>query len=329
MRRSRTVAIASLVVLLAAHALTVAAPPVQPRRPLRVASNGAGPAAGQQAAPQSRAPFELTPAQLNFIDNVLDMWEKKSAQVNTFTCKFIRWDYDPVFAEKVKDNLRSEGHGEIKYRAPDHGVFRMHEISEWDAIKQQYVQRKDALDLPHWVCNGKSIFEFNHTKKQLIEHKLPPEMQGQGIADGPLPFVFGAKAKTLKSRYFIRDITPTAEVGKQIWLDIYPRFQRDAANFERAELILTDPDFLPFALQLYLPGAAAFAAQRQQPPRTAYVFQERKVNAFLDRFSFSEPKPPLTWKKVVEEAPSPAVQQARPPAHPNERQALRSGRRAG
>lgn len=319
MRRSRTATTLSLVLVLAAHEFALAAPPVQPRRPLRMANNPAGPAAAQQAPPQPRAPFELTPAQVNFIDNVLDMWEKKSAQVNTFTCKFIRWEYDPVFAAKAKDNLRSEGRGEIKYRAPDHGVFRMREISEWDEIKKEYVKRKDALDLPHWVCDGKSIFEFNHTKKQLIEHKLPPEMQGKGIADGPLPFVFGAKAATLKARYFIRDITPTAEVGKQIWLDIYPRFQRDAANFEHAELILTDPDFLPFALQLYLPGAGAFTAQRRQPPRTAYVFQDRNVNAFLDRFSFKEPAKPFGWQKVVEEPPS--VQQAQPPAKANARQA--------
>ena len=43
-----------------------------------------------------------------------------------------------------------------------------------------------------------------------------PEMQGQSIGDGPLPFLFGAKADTMKSRYWIREITPNRQHGRRI-----------------------------------------------------------------------------------------------------------------
>ena len=82
----------------------------------------------------------------------------------------------------------------------------------------------------HWVCNGTSIYEFRHGDRQLRETKLPPELRGKAISDGPLPFVFGAKADTLKKRYFMRLVTPPG-VTDQIWLESLPRFQADAANF--------------------------------------------------------------------------------------------------
>ena len=80
-------------------------------------------------------------------------------------------------------------------------------------------------------------------KKQLIERKLPPEMQGKAIADGPLPFVFGAKADQLKRRYWMRDITPEEDIGKRIWLEAVPKLQQDAANFQKATIDSHRPRF--------------------------------------------------------------------------------------
>ena len=44
-------------------------------------------------------------------------------------------------------------------------------------------------------------------------------MQGEAIADGPIPFIFGAKVDKMKQRYWIRDITPKEEIGKRTWLE--------------------------------------------------------------------------------------------------------------
>ena len=74
-------------------------------------------------------------------------------------------------------------------------------------------------------------------------------MQGKAISDGPLPFVFGAKADTLRKRYFMRIITPPG-VTDQIWLESLPRYQADAANFSKVELILQARDLMPFAIQI-------------------------------------------------------------------------------
>ena len=94
----------------------------------------------------------------------------------------------------------------------------------------------------HWVCDGKSVFEFNHKAKQLIETTLPPELRGKAIADGPLPFMFGAKAESIKNRYWIRQLEREGEQAP--WrLEFVPKFR--GADYSRIRLSLDAARFLP------------------------------------------------------------------------------------
>jgi len=242
--------------------------------------------------PRPQVPFRLTQAEEKALDEVLNKWEQRNEKIKTYKCRFTRWDYDPAFGPKQHNFLKAEGHGEIKYKAPDHGSYHMLDMQE-STKDGKYEEKKEGLE--HWVCDGESIFEFAPREKHLIQHKLPPEMRGKAIIDGPLPFVFGAKAEQLKKRYFLRDITPKTSAGKEVWLEAYPRYQRDAANFQRVELILTEKDFLPYALQLYLPGTQ----------RTVYQFEQASVNSLFGAVDFMAPRVPFGWQKVVEEAPRP------------------------
>ena len=104
----------------------------------------------------------------------------------------------------------------------------------------------EAERAEHWVFDGKSIWEYNSARKQVIEHRLPPELQGSRLVDGPLAFgfpvasfsgllsllgsplppashfPFAAKAEELKQQYYIRTITP-ADRHDEVWLEAYPR----------------------------------------------------------------------------------------------------------
>ena len=74
----------------------------------------------------------------------------------------------------------------------------------------------------HWVCDGNSVYEINHQTKQLIETKLPPDMRGKAIAEGPLPFMFGAKKDTIRARYWIREI-PRKQAADPYHLEFVPK----------------------------------------------------------------------------------------------------------
>ena len=148
-------------------------------------------------------------------------------------------------------------------------------MTEFDAGRSVYVPRSEGLD--YWLCDGKAIYEFNSQKKQLIERRLPPQLQGKAITDGPLPFIFGAKVEQLKRRYWMRDVTPKDEIGKSVWLEAWPKSQQDAANFQRATVILNDSDFMPLGLQIILPGIQSKDPKKPQANQ-AYSFDDSKIN---------------------------------------------------
>jgi TIGR03009 family protein len=267
------------------------------------AGNAAPAVPGAAAArPGPRPPFELTESQQQLLDQILLRWETQSDKVKTFKCGFRRWEYNPTFGPEKFEYLMSESRGDIKYAAPDRGEFHVTEFKEYENAKKDYVVRTEGLE--HWVCNGKAIFEFNRAKQRLIERPLPPDLQGKAISEGPLPFIFGAKADQLKRRYWMRDVTPKEQIGKEIWLEAVPKFQQDAANFQRATVILAEPDFMPAALQIIPPGAAN-KNPKAQPANTAYQFVEGKVNNWAGTWDFTAPRltPAMIvqgWKHVIE-----------------------------
>ena len=231
---------------------------------------------------EPQAPFTLTLEEQRQVDWVLQKWEALGKTVKTFECKVWRFEYDRVFGPDSGGGPPRPTHrdeGKIWYAAPDKGRFEI------------YGDRAEK-----WICDGKAIYEYNYTKKQVIQYDLPPELQGQGIADGPLPFLFGSTAADLRNRYWIRLTQPPPGVTGQIWLEAHPKFQKDRANFKRAEMILREDDLRPVALMLVLPN----------DNRVSYRFDDLKINAknLLGEWFSSDPfRPtvPLGWQRVVEQ----------------------------
>jgi len=239
---------------------------------------------------------------------LLAAWEARSAAVKTWSCTFRKWEYNawsPADAQGERLAF-AESTGELKYAAPDKGLFRIKESRQWNPQTRRYEVRGGESG-EHWVCNGESIYEFRHTDRQLRETKLPPEMRGKAISDGPLPFVFGARAETLKKRYWMRIITPP-NATDQIWLEALPRFQADAANFSKVELILRSRDLMPFAIQIFKPGGRDQDVY-QFDPNTNLI--DKGLDLFRD---FAKPTTPFGYKYILEEVP--AGPQAATPAVP-------------
>ena len=154
---------------------------------------------GAPAQPQplyAAPPFVLSPQEEAELDGLLKAWEKQSQGVKYFYCEFNRLEYNPAFAGGNPNQLTTESQGEIKFAAPDKGLFRVTAISNYvlDPKTRNYVKQK-AVPTEWWTCDGKSMFQVDADKKEVLETPLPPQMQGAAIADGPLPFVFGQRPK--------------------------------------------------------------------------------------------------------------------------------------
>ncbi len=242
----------------------------------------------------------MNPAHEQYVDQVLKYWEYKSSQVKRYRCDFRRWEYDPVFGPP-SDTFKTYSEGVVKYSAPDKGLFRVDKSSEYQAPRDNGGQPSYVLASPekleHWVCDGRWVWEFDYQNTRLIQTELPPEMRGQSIGNGPLPFLFNAKAEDIKRRFWIRARKPE-ESKNEYWLEAIPRTQQDAANFKMIHLYIDATDYLPKAMVLFGNGKAA--------SRTTYEFANREVNFSilaeqLNLFhrEFYEPAAPSGWQKVV------------------------------
>jgi TIGR03009 family protein len=268
---------------------------------------------------QPQAPFQLTGQQQSELVAMLRAWEERGSRIRTLSCEFVRWDYDDVFGMREPPDPRTpnvpgrpiprrESRGEIRYASPDKGVYRLSDVKDFAGVnggEKKYTPRPEAGE--HWICDGLAIWEYNFVKQQLIERKLPPELQGEGISEGPLPFLFGAKADKLMQRYFLRIATPPSVQG-QVWLEAHPRFQLDAANFRKTTLILDQRTLLPFAMEVVLPNEKQWHVHQ---------FQDHVVNDPLRIFKADAFRPalPRGWTKV-DESPRPLGPPARPVSGP-------------
>jgi TIGR03009 family protein len=261
-------------------------------------------------APQSPVPppFQITAIEQQHVDQILQMWENESSKVNTFSGRFEQWEYDLVFGPGTQiPAIKSSGL--LTYSKPDKGSFEIKEIRRYQP-QDPNAQPQDADWVlqesevgAHWVCDGKAVFEYKHENKQLVVQPLPPNMQGKEIVNGPLPFLFGAKAEELKRRYWIRSKQGNPET---IWLEAYPRTQADAANYHHVEVILNRKSMQPQAIKVHAPNNQS---------HSVYMFDKPTINGKLNALFgslFSAPRTPFGWKRVVQEMPPTNPQAANP-----------------
>lgn len=273
------------------------------------------PAPQQQAPAQAPQGFELNALERARLDQVLNAWETESGKIDTFKCSFERWEYNVAFGPGQNIPLNKDK-GEASYQRPDKGSFQITQIAVFQAQpvapgQQQPAQPQGAwVPQPnaigeHWVCDGKSVFEYRHDQKQLVERPIPPQLQGRAIADGPLPFLFGAEARKLKERYWIRIENENAN---QFHLVAKPRHQAQAAEFTEVDVMLDRQRLLPTHMQVHLPNGS----------RQLYMFDlaNASVNSTLAKLQalFERPRTPFGWKRVVENMPLEQAAQPAPPA---------------
>ena len=247
-----------------------------------------------------RVPFVLSPPEAAALENLLRDWEKRNKEIHFLESKFYRWKYDAVFGNGNQPPAPDEG--TLKFAAPDKGLM--------------LIEAKDPKQSEQWLCDGKSIYQFNYAETLVTEFVMPPELQGKGIGDGPLPFVFGIEAQKLKDRYFMRIITPR-DVQNEVWLEAYPRFQQQAAEFSRVQVILqiagSTKALLPYAIQIYSPNGK---------DRIVYQLHEPSINSRWNSLPIPghwwDVSIPRGWKKKVD-LPPPPVEAGLNPAMPPRR----------
>jgi len=158
----------NLFALLAAASIAVAQPPatnpVVPPAPVGPLSPVAPQLPVAPGSPVATPPAALPPAQTApVVDPKLDAhlleWQKKMGGLTNFRSQF-----DLVKTDSVFQKARNYS-GVVLCMKPNFAILRQDNIS-------------DRSDYMAFICNGKSIFEYNGLQKSITEHKLPNAEQG-------------------------------------------------------------------------------------------------------------------------------------------------------
>ena len=256
--------------------------------------------------PQAPSFLPLTPREEIYVNQLVAYWAKTSSQIQRFRCEFTRWEYDPVFGAGVDAQTgvmqaKTISSGKIRFSSPSKGMFKVERVRQYrppknPGEKPTYVDQEQQ-SFEHWVCNGKSIFQLHAPTRQLREIRLPPDMVGKSISNGPLPFLFSADAAKIKDRYWLHVITPQAAAKKgEYWLEAFPRRQDDAAEYKMLHVIF-DKVFYPQALKIFPPNYDPV----RNPASTTLVLTKREWKwtdpLNLHERSFAAPSLPKGWTR--------------------------------
>ena len=242
----------------------------------------------------------ITPQEQAHIDQILQYWEKSTADIKRYACKFKRWQYNSTdnFVEQLAQQLKADmraiattiAAGEVKYMAPDKGMFKVDKLvtltGQVEAKNRPEYKEFENKFGEWWLCDGEAVYEYDRSLQKCTIHELPKEMQGTAILDSPMPFVFGINANKIKERYWVRALAPPNDAqGKPrndiFVIEVYPKFQSDAANYDHVQVFLDRAEFLPVMMvkfnteHLDEPGSAL------HDNREVFEFAEREKNESL------------------------------------------------
>ena len=280
-----------------------------PRRPAQTVPANAGAVISRNTptlqrrnpAPVNKAFTPLTPAQQAELDAFLKRWEEASRKQKRITIEFNRFELRPAYAPPTEPEAPVRiNQGKADFEASGKWMWK---------VDREWVDGKlvDSPVTEHFVCDGRSLFEYKAADKTVIQHVMADEMKGHNMVRAMLPFLFTTDVKKLKDRYFL-SLVPFAD-PKIVCIKAEPRYQKEAANFVGALMLVDLTKMEPTGMQIFLPGGT---------DSFKYQFTKVEVNPKNPSELFSDPfkgKIPSGWTSSVEQM-SEMEMTNRPPAGP-------------
>jgi len=259
-----------------------------------------------RAEPASRVvPFILTPAEQRELDEFLIGWERYSATINRYDVNFDLTIVDPTIAGAEPNRPHKIAFGYFKYIASPRRFVYVIE-GEWQGNTQ--TKRGDNNPNIHAekiVIDEKSVYKYDYNAKTVLQINVPSEQIGKGIADSPLPLIFGAKAEELKRRFSMR-IVPIPSRDDLIWLHARPLFIEDQQEFKELEIVLDKRTLTAIGLKQYDINDKGYRHFSLKQPQV----NPRPVRSLLEDIrEWFTPDVPRGWKHIEEPWVASPIQQ--------------------
>ena len=256
-------------------------------------------------------PFFLTSEEQRTLDEFLVRWERYSASINRYDVNFNLFMYDPTIPGGEANQPHKVTFGYFKYIAnPRRFVYAVE--GEWQGDKQikREGDKNPQIFAEKIIIDEKSVYQYDYNSKTLWQINVPADLIGKGIADNPLPLIFGAKADELKRRFSMKVENVSEEM---IRLYARPLLPEDQQEFKELEVLIHKNNLVARALRQWSPHGKAYKVFDLRSPVINPASHQTIITIIKDIFT---PDVPRGWKQ--KEMDWAAFPQSSPPPIPAE-----------
>jgi TIGR03009 family protein len=228
------------------------------------------PAASPPAASPAPAPVPVDPV----LDGYLRRWEQEMQRFQTLAVEFNRVDRDKVTRSDAKYN------GRAYFMKTGTGPSARNLV-----LLETY--REGSKEIAEkFVCSGTFFYLYSPSAKEIQAREIPRTGPGS-VPDDNFLGMFGLRAEEAKRRYVLK---LAKEDANYVYVDVLPRFARDQAEFDQAQVVLYKKTFIP--VQIWY--------QQKGQSESVWSIDTRKVhvNAQMDQRWFDQPQTPPGWKFI-------------------------------
>ena len=253
-------------------------------------------------------PFSLNPAEQRELDEFLVRWERYSTNIKRYDVDFNVFEYDPTHPDAMPNRANRVLFGSFKYIATP---MRFLYVIEGEYRDGKYIKREGDKNLHIYaekiIIDDKTVSKYDYNAKTVHQINVPPTMIGKGIADSPLPLIFGANADDLKRRFSMKVIT---DPNGTLRLYARPLLIEDQSEFKEL-VILLDKDLRAQGLQQWDINDKSYKVFAF--PNTPKI-NDKLGNILGDIATIFKPDVERGWKKEIHEwnlqpPPAPATPQ--------------------
>ncbi|MBQ5789090.1 MAG: hypothetical protein IIW01_02275 [Thermoguttaceae bacterium] len=175
-------------------------------------------------------------------------WENFGKGIKQVSCDVHMMEFDGGVLQQDSKKPVAHNWGLFRFKAPNQLLYHIKgEFSYANADSGSDAVWKEGQNELKIVLDGKSLVQYDYENKKAVVYPLAEDEQNLDLTmdNGQFPLFFVAKAETLKNRFYLRLVTPAAKRQSEVWIEAFPRYARDAQQFQSIVVILGLKDMQP------------------------------------------------------------------------------------
>ena len=182
------------------------------------------------------------------LDEFLAHWENFGKGIKQVSCDVHMMEFDGGVLQQDSKKPVAHNWGLFRFKAPNQLLYHIKgEFSYANADSGSDAVWKEGQNELKIVLDGKSLVQYDYSAKKAVVYPLAEDEQNLDLTmdNGQFPLFFVAKAETLKNRFYLRLVTPASKQQSEVWIEAFPRYARDAQQFQSIVVILGLKDMQP------------------------------------------------------------------------------------